>query len=540
MTPITPMAPMPLMTPILAATTATAPAAEFVQRTLSPLDYAALALYFALNLGIGWWCAHRKKAAASTGNYFLGGNRIAWWAAAISFFSTATSSISFMALPASSFKGTWTEFGSAPAQAFAGMLVGIVFVGILRRMNMTTIFAYLEKRFDKRVQLVGAGLAILLKVGGRMSVVLLLPALALSVVTGLNVYASIIIMGAVTTIYAMEGGFEAVIWTDVMQTCVMFGGVFIAVVYLAHGVDGGLGGIFNTALAAGKFKSVSFDFNFRDATVWVFAGMFMGHVFTQLGDQPLMQRMLSTADAKQARRTVVMGNAIGLASSIIFFFVGTSLWAFYQANPSRLTPDLQMDKIFPYFIVNELPHGVVGLIVAGLFALSMGALSGIINSVAAIVVSDFQKHFRAQTTDAQRVRLAKLTTLLCGVLATLFAVWLAYLNLESLWKTFLRLTALIGGGFPGVFALGLLTRRANAPGAITGAITSVFVTAAVQWWTDTSAFLQVFVAISSCFIIGYVVSLLTGGEKKRGAELAGLTLWDRVRASADRLATVAK
>lgn len=513
-----------MITPLLVTAIATT---EFAVRTLAPIDYVMLALYFALNLGIGWWCARRKKAAASTGNYFLGGSRIAWWAAAISFFSTATSSISFMALPASSFKGNWMEFGSAPAQAFAGMLVGIVFVGILRRMNMTTIFAYLERRFDKRVQLVGAGLAILLKVGGRMSVVLLLPALALSVVTGLNVYASIIVMGAVTTIYAMEGGFEAVIWTDVMQATVMFGGVFVAIIYLANGVDGGVSGILNTACEAGKLKSVSFDFNFTDATVWVFAGMFFGHIFTQLGDQPLMQRMLATADAKQARRTVVMGNTIGLMSSVIFFFVGTSLWAFYQANPERLTPNLQMDKIFPYFITNELPHGVVGLIVAGLFALSMGALSGIINSVAAIVVSDFQKHFRKQSTDAQRVRLAKLTTCLCGVLATAFAVYLAYLNVESLWKTFLRLTALIGGGFPGVFALGLLTRRANAIGAITGAITSVLITGAVQLWTNTSPFLHVFVAISSCFIIGYVVSLLTGSEKKRGTELAGLTLWDR-------------
>jgi SSS family transporter len=509
---------------------------EFIPRTLSWLDYTTLALYFTVNLLIGWWCARRKKAQAD--DYFLGGGRVAWWAAAISFFCTATSSISFMALPASSFKGNWMEFGSAPAQAFAGILVGLVFVGILRRMDMTTIFAYLERRFGKGTQLVGAALSVMLKVGGRMSVVLLLPALALSVVTGLNVYLSIIVMGVVTTIYAMEGGFEAVIWTDVMQAGVMSGGIIIAIIYLANGVDGGLRGIIGTAVAAGKFKAVSLDFNFTDATAWVFAGMFFGHIFTQLGDQPLMQRMLATADEKEARRTVVLGNTIGLASSVVFFFVGTALWAFYNNNPGHLAPGLQMDKIFPYFIANELPHGVVGLIVAGLFAVSMGALSGIINSVAAIVVSDFQKTFRPQSTEAQRVRLAKMTTCLCGLLATAFAVYLAYLDLESLWKTFLRLTALIGGGFPGVFALGLLTRRANARGAVTGAIASVFVTGAVQLWTDTSAFLHVFVAISSCFVIGYVVSILTGGEKKKGAELAGLTLWNRESSAAAKQAGV--
>jgi Na+/proline symporter len=241
-----------------------------------------------------------------------------------------------MALTARSYQADGLSFGSSPAQSFAGIVIGITFVALLRRLNLTTIFSYLEQRFDRRVRWLGAGLGILLKVGGRMSVVMLLPALALSTVTGMNMYVSILLMGVVTTVYAMEGGFEAVVWTDVMQAGVTVGGVLLALGYMAHGVDGGFGGILHTASEAGKLKAVSWDFDLTQPTVWVFIGMFLGHAFTVLADQPLMQRMLATKDEKAAVRTVVVGNFIGMLGTVMFFTVGTSLWAFYHAHPDRL------------------------------------------------------------------------------------------------------------------------------------------------------------------------------------------------------------
>ncbi|HWA10772.1 MAG TPA: sodium:solute symporter [Opitutaceae bacterium] len=505
----------PSVPPLLAAVPA---------RTMSWPDYVALAAYFALSLAIGWWCSRRKRA--SSGGFFLGNRHIPWWAAAISFMATATSSISFMALPARTYESDWLSFGSAPAQVLAGIVVGVFFVAALRRLELTTIFGYLEQRFDPRVQLLGAGLGILLKVGGRMSVVMLLPSLALSTVTGLNVYASILLMGAVTTVYAMEGGFDAVIWTDVMQVGVTIGGVAVALVYMASSVDGGFTGLLHHAAAAGKFRMVSTDWDFTQPTLWVFIGMFLGHIFTVLGDQPLMQRMLATADVRAARRSIVMGNVVGFMGSVMFFLVGTSLWAFYAAHPERAPAAPLGDKIFPYFIANELPPGVVGLIVAGLFAAGMGALSSNMNATAAIVVSDFQGRFRPAATEAERVRLARRATLAAGAIATGMAVWLAWRGTTSLWDQYLRLVALIGGGFPGVFALGLLTRRANPPGVIVGALTSVVVTWAVQTFTATSSFFHGFVAVGSCIVVGYLASLAFGGAV-RGKKLGGLTVWDR-------------
>ena len=498
-------------------------AAVFNARSLTAPDYIALVLYFAVNLAIGWWCRARSRRLATS--FFLGTGRVAWWAAAVSFFATSVSSISFMALPAKSFQGDWLVVGSAPAQSFAGMVTGIVFVGIFRRLNMTTVFDYLERRFDRRVRYFGAGLAIVLKVFGRMSIVMLLPALALATVTGLNVYLSILLMGVITTIYAMEGGFEAVVWTDVLQTCVMMGGVTVALWHIAAGVPGGLPGLIETAHGAGKFHAVSWALDLTQPTVTVFIGMFVGTVFFQISDQPMMQRMLATAVADDARRTVLMGNFIGLLSGFVFFFVGTALWAFYRAHPERLAPLPSGDTIFPYFIVNELPPGVVGLIIAGLFAAAMGALSSALNSSATVIVSDFYGTLRPGQPAAERTRLAWWSTLVCGTVATVMSLLLAWRNVPSLWDEFLRLAALLGGGFPGVFALGLLTRRANGPGVSLGAIAGI----AFTWWlqtsTQTSVFFQSFAAIACTMVVGYLASLLFAGGPPR-KNLQGLTLWD--------------
>lgn len=496
-----------------------------VARTLAFPDYVALATFFAVNLGVGWWCARRRR---SGGDFFLGRNRISWWVAAISFFATGASSISFMALPAKTFQTDWLVFGSGPAQSLAGVVVGLVFVGLLRRLRLVTIFDYLERRFSRPVRLLGAGLAILLKICGRMSVVMLLPAIALATVTGLNVYLSILLMGAVTTVYAMEGGFEAVVWTDVLQVTVTFGGVLLAIACMAHGIEGGLAGIIRTGEAAGKFEMMSWSLDFTRPTMWVFVGMFLGSVFTQVADQPLMQRALATTDEQSAKQTVVLGALIGIPSTIIFFFVGTALWVFYQAHPGRLAAALPNDAIFPYFIANEMPPGLVGLVIAALFAAAMGALSSALNSSAAMIATDFIESPARPRTDAQRTQIARWTTVAAGVTATAMAAFIASLNVASLWDQYLKLLALIGGGFPGVFGLGLLTRRANTPGVLCGAVASIVITWWVQACTSLSVFLHAFVAIASCMAIGYAMSLLLG-RRPDVARLAGLTLWDLPR-----------
>lgn len=490
-------------------------------RTLDWSDYLVLCSYLTVNLGVGWWWAKKKQSSEG----FLQGHRqVRWWAAGISFYATATTTISFMAIPAKSYATDWRAIGSAPAQTAATLLVAFVFVGLLRRLNITTIFEYLEFRFNRAVRLLGATLSVLLKVFGRMSVVMLLPSMALSAVTGLDVYRCIAVLSGATIAYTMLGGLVAVIWTDVFQCIVMFGGIAIALTSIIQAVPGGLAGIWQIGAEHGKLEAVSWDFNFTQPTVWVFAGLMVRTVFTQLSDQSLMQRAFSTQDESAARRTVALGAVIGLTSALVFFFVGTALFAYYQSHPPH-PESIPNDAIFPYFLVNELPHGVVGLVIAGLLASAMGSLSSDTNSTATVVVTDLLPLVRPRSTERQRLIAARVATLLAGLSAAGMAAYLASLDVPSLWDQILKLAALIGGGMPGVFALGLLTRRANAPGVIIGAVSSIGFTAWLQTSTDINPFFQGFCAVSASMTVGYVASLFFRNPPLP-RDLRGLTLWE--------------
>ena len=247
---------------------------------------------------------------------------------------------------------------------------------------------------------------------------------------------------------------------------------------------------------------------------------------TAISDQPVMQRVFAAKDAGAAKKTLIVSMAIAFPASIVFFFIGSALYVFYKIHPDRLAAGLPNDAIFPYFVANELPVGVVGLIVAALFAAAMGALSSALNATAAIIVTDVQGMFRPNATEDNRVKLARRTTLVAGVIATGMAAYIASMGVPSLWEQYLKLAALIGGGFPGVFALGLLTRRASSVGVIIGALGSIVITWWVQTYTHTSVFLHGFVAISSCMVIGYAASLIFPTKDAARKNLRGLTFWD--------------
>lgn len=496
--------------------------AAFAARTLAWPDYLILAAYFGCSLLIGLCC---RRSRQSTNAYFRANNRVSWWAAGISFYTTGASSISFMAIPATTYAGDWLVYGSAIAGIAANLIVALVFVSLLWGLNITTIFEYLDQRFGRSVRILGAVLTLLLKIFARMSVVMLLPAIALSTVTGLNVYLSILLMGGVTIIYAMIGGFAAVIWTDVMQFVVTFLGVGVALFYVSRGVPGGLAGIMHTGAQYGKFRMVDWSLSVDRPTVIVFAGMTVASAFTQLADQPLMQRAFATPDASAARKGVIFCALLAIPCSLLFFFTGSALFAFYHFHPGRLAAALPNDTIFPFFIVNEIPPALVGLVISGLFAAAMGTLGSAMNSTAAIVVRDLYMPFGRGLKDDEYVGIARQATILAGVAATAMAAYIAGLRVVSLWDQFLRLIALIGGGFPGVFALGLLTRRANAPGVIIGAVASIIVTWCVQTYTATDVFFQGFVAVGSCMLIGYAASLPFGMRLRRDGRNA-LTVWD--------------
>jgi solute:Na+ symporter, SSS family len=488
-------------------------------RFLTPLDYVVIGFYFALVLGIGWWVSRKQE----TGNFLLAGGNIPWWAAGISLYAAGTSAISVMAIPAKTFATDWTYYCVNIFQVAGYAFIALWIIPPIHRLKLTSTFEYLERRFNHVVRLLGSAVFIISQVVGRNSVILLLPSLALATVAGINVTTSVLVMGVVTILYTAKGGFKAVIWTEVMQVGVLLGSVLVALGIVVARVDGGILGIWKIAHEHGRTKLFEWNFQPEGNGVWIFFLTEVVLAITFIRDQSMLQRVFATKDVKSAVRSLWTLNILVIPGSLMFFSLGTVLFAFYKAHPERLAPGLANDAIVPYFIANEMPTGVVGLVFAGLCAATMSALSGSINSISTAFIVDFLPHIKPDASEHSKRLLNRVLTVIIGAIGIGMALLLARFEVSSLFDTFQMLLGILSGGFGGVFALGFLTKRANATGAIAGTLASLAASLLLQWTVKANPYLYMSVGVFTCMGVGYVVSLLFPSTSKN---LTGLTIWD--------------
>lgn len=491
------------------------------KRLLSWIDWVIIAVYLVFTAGIGLYYYLREKKQ-SNAEFFLGGRRIPWWAAGISLYATGTSAISYIATPAKSYATNWLYLAANVVGLFGTVFVAIWIVPLLRRLNLMSVYHYLEMRFHPNIRTLGSALAIVLQLGGRMSLVLFLPALAMSAVTGLNVNASILIMGGVTILYTVLGGMKAVIWTDFIQVIVMLGGAFVALGYVVGHVDGGIGGFFHTAIADHKFRTFDWTFDLTQATVWGFLLSTALGVVTIPQDQVMMQRVLATKSDKEAGWSMWTLAVIVVPGNLTFFGIGTALYVFYKSHPANLNPLLELDSTFPQFIAAELPVGITGLIIAGIFAASMSTLSSCMNSVATLVSVDFYERFVRRPSEKTSVRLAEVATVVAGLIGIGTALLLASAGIRSGLDANFYLMALLGGGFAGCYALGLFTKRTNWQGAAIGVVASLVLTYLA--WRVQLVHPVFYPPLSTaiCCVVGYLASYLFPPPRQ---SLLGLTIY---------------
>jgi SSS family transporter len=502
-------------------------AVRYEERHFAMLDYVVLGGYMVALLVIGFWCSRKEH---DTAEFFLGSRQIPWWAAGLSMYATGISAISFMSIPAKTYATNWVRF-TEPIMGFVAMMVaGYVFVPLLRRLELTTMMEFLEMRFNKLIRFMSSALAVISQVAGRMGVVLLLPSIALEAVTGLDVRWCILFMGVVATLYTVLGGIRAVIWTDVLQFVVFFGGTVLCLLMIAGNIEGGLAGLVETGTRHGKLHTFDWSWDFTSVTVWVMVLWGIADVIGRLG-QDTMQRAFATRDARDARRAMVTCAAVSLPGAALFFLVGTGLFVFYRMHPQLLNPTLENDTILPLFVAQQLPAGISGLVIAGLFAAAMSTLDSAMNGVATIVTRDWYSVFHVRATEATKLRVARVITVVCGILGTVMAWYMASLGVRSLWDTFAKMMGLILGVFAGVTALALLTRRANWLGTFLGVLVNVALLPAIKEQVHFLVYGITFLITG--FVSGYLFSLLVDivlSEPVRvrlhlKKDLTGLTVW---------------
>ena len=482
------------------------------------IDYSTLVLYLVILAGISYYFSRQKNASE---DYLLGSKNIPYWAAGISIMATQVSAIGFMSIPAKAYAANWAYFAGVFTWFVAVPIVTNAYIPFIRKLNVASAYHYLEERFNTGARLFAATVFVFFQLA-RMGLVLYLPALALAAVTPLDTITCILIMGVLSTVYTVIGGFEAVIWIEVAQAILLFGGGLVCLVLAIVGLNGGLGDFFTLGIADQKFSLGQPDWGITSSTLFV---ILIGNVFIRLGnltsDQAVVQRYMTTNSLKQAKRSVWADVAVSIPWAIVIYGLGTALYVFYKQHPEQLNPSITTDGILPMFIAQQAPIGFSGLIIAAIFAASMSTLEGSIHSVATIFTTDFYGKYKKDLSQKETVRVAKIATVVLGAFATGLSLVLVFMDVNSILDVFQEITGLFIGATTALFLLGIFTKRTNATGALIGAISSGFILYFIKTFTPLSFWLYSAIGFLSCFIIGYLASFIFTGRKG----LQGLTYY---------------
>ena len=481
------------------------------------LNYLVLVAYLIAMLLLGYYFMRRE---AGSDDFFKGGNRIPWWAAGISIFATMLSAITYMSIPAKAYMTDWTYYPMQVCILIVSFPVIKYFLPFFRRLNVTTAYEYLEHRFSYAIRLMASVLFIVFMVA-RMALVLFLPSLAMTAVTGIDIYVCIVVMALVTIIYCTMGGVEAVVWGDVVQGIILVGGAFLAAGYLIFNTGGGASDFFHIANVNDKFRLFDWSFDYRTATFWVvILGGLANNIISYTSDQTVIQRYLTTKDEHSAARSIITNGMMSVIVTIAFFTIGTGLYTFYQTHPTATDLTMQKtDAIFPFFMMSQLPAGIAGLLIAAVFAATMSTISSNINSISTAFTVDIWKKAHPAISDADTVRTARLAGIVSGLIGMLIAILMATMNIQSLLDYFNTILGLLSGAVGALFIMGIFFPRIGARAAFVGFLAGTLTVFWMNFYSDANFLLFGFTAIAVSTLVALLLSFVWPERR----ELKGFT-----------------
>lgn len=472
------------------------------------LNWTVLVLYLVGMLLMGFYFMRKENGAD---DFFKGGGRIPWWAAGISIYATMLSAITYMTIPAKAYTTNWTYYPMLWMILLISFPVIKYYLPYFRKLNVTSAYEILEQRFNLFTRLLASTLFSIFMIV-RMAIVLYLPSLALTAVTGIDIYLCIVLMGLVTIVYCTMGGVEAVIWGDVVQGLILVCGAIFAVIYLAVNTEGGVMGCIDIALENDKLRLFDWSNTWSQATWWVIIiGGLANNLISYTSDQTVIQRYLTTPDEKSAGRGILVNGVMSVFVSVAFYMIGTGLYTFYKTHPAELDVTMgQSDAIFPFFMMSQMPAGIAGALIAAIFAATMSTISSNINSVATAFTIDFWKRFR-RTSDSQLVVVARWASVLSGMVGLVLALLMATWDIQSFLDFFNEALGLLTSGLGGLFFIAVFMKRVKGNAALAGFVAGE---AVVFWMSEYStANFLLFGAIG--MVVSIVVAwLLSLGSKR--------------------------
>jgi SSS family transporter len=494
---------------------------------ISAIDFAILALYLA---GITLFGARFRKSQNNVRDYFLGGRSAPWWALACSIVATETSTLTIIGTPGIAYAGNLGFLQLVLGYLVARVILCVVLLPQYFQGEFYTAYQLLEKRFGLRMRRAAAVVFMgtrALAEGVRISAI----GKVVSVAFGTGERLSIGIVAVLTLFYTFEGGMRAVIWTDVIQFVLYLSGSAAAFFLLLHKIPGGWMGVTHAAAAAGGKLSI-FDFSLsltRSYTFW--SGLIGGTFLTMAShgtDQTIVQRLLAARSERDSKKALLSSGVIIFVQFTLFLVLGVMLFVYAQ-QVGWTPPAGDPDRMFPEFIVRDMPIGMAGIVLASIFAIAMSNASGSLNSLASSSIMDLKPVFRSRSAENSESTAAgsanstlrrsrRMTLVWGGVL-----VGLGLVKWGPVLVAGLTIASITYGGLLGVFLLGTWNRRANESGALVGFAAGILAMIAIHIYTPLAWTWYVVTGTLITFLVGSLASLAAGSGTNQSAGATGET-----------------
>jgi len=476
------------------------------------ISYIDLAIVIVYLVGVTLFGAHFRRGQQNLRDYFLGGRTAPWWAIACSIVATETSTLTIISTPGIAYAGNLGFLQLVIGYLVARVILCLVLVPQYFQGEFYTAYQLLEKRFGTRMKSAAAVIFLgtrALAEGVRISAI----GKVVSVAFGTGETLSIVIIATLTLFYTFEGGMRAVIWTDVLQFTLYITGSIAAFLLLLHKIPGGWPTVTQAAAAAGG-KLTVFDFAFSLTKSYTFWSGLLGGTFLTMAshgtDQTMVQRLLASRNERDSKTALLASGVIIFAQFALFLVLGVMLFVYAQHFPLAI-PGGDPDKIYPRFIVRSMPVGLVGIVLASIFAIAMSNASGSLNSLASSSIIDLG--VRSGESGTQSLVRSRKLTLAWGVVLGI----LGLVHWGPVLVAGLTIASITYGATLGVFLLGTWNRRANETGALVGFVIGIASVIAIKFLTPLAWTWYVLVGTVITFAVGSLASTLAGGARKEVA-----------------------
>ncbi len=471
------------------------------------IDYGVVIAYL---IAITFFGARFGKSQRSTHDYFLGGRRLPWWAIAFSVVSAETSILTIISTPGIAFHTNLGFLQLIFGYLVARVVVALVLIPRYFAGELYTAYQLIERRFGPNLRFVTAGLFLVTRAlaeGVRVFAI----SIIIEVILKTGVFTSVVIITALTLFYTYRGGLTAVIWTDVVQFMIYIAGTVLALGLALSAIPGGVSEVTHLASIAGD-KFAIFNFSFDWHQPYLFWSGLIGGAFLSCAshgtDQLIVQRLLAARSMRESQKAIVASGIIVLLQFALFLLAGVVLFGYYWHHPPA-SPFMRPDAVFPSYVVNHLPTGISGLLVAAILAAAMANLSAAFNSLASSSVMDFYKPFFKPAADEKHyLRVSRLVTLAWGGALIAIALGARHIH-RSVLELALTIASVPYGCMLGIFLLGVLTKRVSGVAAAAGAIGGLAAMLAVMGLTQVAWTWYTVIGTCVTFAAGVAASTLT-------------------------------